>query len=771
MALSPGHIASLTGNLSLKAASYFAVGSDLSARKNLSVDVGGALTLVEVADTLQNHDVTDVGSTTVTTTVNNDHQVGTATDYYSCSWWGWSRCSYTYAVNNTWTAVTTGTTSTDQQIVSNTTSTIVQSADLIGRDVTLKAGSFNAPGSKILAQNSLSLTTTASLTLDAGTSKSGGIVDQDTQYTGWDVLPAGTITGKISVLDLGSDAVAAITSKVSAEDYLSFLNDQTHMQAVQALHNTSASALRQVARSVGVQKWQSSAAGAQFVDASSITEGQHSFVEALNANFAARALPPGLTQVALLGKSDWADVLSGEALNSAATKIETDILGTNWNVAARKVVGNDELVRALGWRYAARDALKQLGASVNTVLYSGGDLALTSGGDIGIKGGTVVAAGNNLRLDAGQDIVLLGVNGTGIVPNRANAGYYAADSVFLNSSALARASVTSGGDMTLAAKRDIWNVGSTLTSAGSLIASAEGDIRNQAIGTYFVQTAATGCQNAACGANGITFTPAEMLSGAGLVLTAKTDIVNRGSIMSAAGSVLLASEHDIVNDSRFGSYESNSLDIEDRPWWLFGGCRQCVHTHEFTGVVQGGDISTLLGDITLQAKNDVRNVGSRLAADGGRCHRAVGGAGCPDRRADGASQQPEQAVGLLGLVLLRLRKDLLEQLHHPVVAARRRHDIRQRQAQPDRHRRDADRADRPRALGRRYGQLRCRAEPEVSQPVGLEFWLGVQGLGHPGDAGDQGRAGRVCAICQHQSDAGGGASACHGQVARHQRVA
>ena len=107
-----------------------------------------------------------------------------------------------------------------------------------------------------------------------------------------------------------------------------------------------------------------------------------------------------------------------------------------------------------------------------------------------------------------------------------------------------------------------------------------------------------------------------MLSGSGLLLSARGDIVNRGSIISAAGSILLASERDIVNDARFGSYEYNSYDYEYRPWWAFGACIKCVHTHEFTGVVQGGDIATLVGDITLSAKRDIRNVGSHLTSGG-----------------------------------------------------------------------------------------------------------------------------------------------------------
>ena len=70
-------------------------------------------------------------------------------------------------------------------------------------------------------------------------------------------------------------------------------------------------------------------------------------------------------------------------------------------------------------------------------------------------------------------------------------------------------------------------------------------------------------------------------------------------------------------DARFGSYESNSLDIEEhiRIFGIDTGiCSRCVHTHESTGVVQGGDISTVSGSITIEAKRDITSVGSRLSS-------------------------------------------------------------------------------------------------------------------------------------------------------------
>ncbi len=341
--------------------------------------------------------------------------------------------------------------------------------------------------------------TTASLSLDAGTSKNDAATDAKTGgYTGWDALPAATVkAADVKFLDLGSDAVAAIAGNTTAETYLAFLDDQTHMKAVQALHYMTGYAIKPIARSVGVQSWQwkTSEAGFQYIDYASVVEGKHSFIEALNEDAAKRALPAGLANVSLLDKSAWAEVLSGITANSSAvSKIETDLLGANWGTATPTVVGNDELVRDLAWRFATDSGLTALKASANTVLYSGGDLSLTSGGDIGIKGGTVIAAANNVRLDAGQDIVLLGVNGAGIVANQANAAVYGS-TAFHDPTGLARASVSAGNDLTLVAKRDIWNVGSSISSVGDLTATAGGDIQNQAIGTYFTQTAETGCLN------------------------------------------------------------------------------------------------------------------------------------------------------------------------------------------------------------------------------------------------------------------------------------
>ena len=620
LALSPGYIASLTGDLSLKAASYFAVGSDLSARKTLTLDIGGAVTLVEVADTLKQREVIDIGSTTSTTRTSTLNTKGKETYSYSCGWFGWSRCSATRNVNTTTTSTTTAITGSESQKSDVTTNlTIVEASDLVGRDIDIKAGSLNAPGAKILAQDSLSLKTRTSLLLDSGAAKADAATIAATGgYAGWDALAATTLApNAIKVLDLGTDALAAIKSKATAESYEAFLEDQAHMQAVQALHYLSATDLRPVARRVGVQSWKlaTSKTGFTYVDAASVVEGKHTFIDALNAAFATRALPSTLATVSLLDKTDWAEELTGfTAKNAAIADIEADLLGADWNTAKLRAVANDELVRALGWRYATSAGLEKLNATSNTLLFAAGDLSLASDGDVGIKGGTVVASGGNLRVEAGQDIVLLGLNGAGIAANQATASS-TGSAGFYDPTALARALVSAGDNLTLIAKRDIWNVGSSISSVGDLSATAGGNIQNQAIGTTFTQTAETGCLNAACGTNGKTFTPAEMLSGFGLLLTAKSDIVNRGSVMSAFASAELTAGRDVVNDSRAATYESNSLDIENRaPWWLGGWCIECVHTHEFTGVVQGGNISTAMGSVVVDAKRDIRNVGATLSS-------------------------------------------------------------------------------------------------------------------------------------------------------------
>ena len=562
LVLSPGLIASLTGDLNLKAGNYYAIGSDLSAGRNLNLKVANYVGLEQVADTVRKYSDTATWSATTSTSKT------TQTETLDLSAWGWGRYSWQYQ----WA---TGGTSTSgyARNIQDVTTTIVAASDIIGRNVTIEAGTFNAPGAKIYAEAGLSLKTTGRLDLAPGLPKDTAAIDQITQYNGWDNVVADNKPVEVKFRELGLDPVAKIRGDAAlTAAYRDYLSTQDDMRAVLALRYSTAPQLRATARKVGVQSWtwKQSEQGVWYVDAASIVQGQSTFAKALGADFEAR----------------------------------------------KTAAADTDLMQALAWRFGIDEGKTKLATAANIILYAGADLTVASASDIGLTGGVVLTARNNIRLEAGNDIILIGVNTPGVIGTQANARLYGGGN-YNYQSTLSRASVVAGNDLTLVARRDIWNVGSTLTAGGNLIATAEGEIHNHAMRTYFVQSAASGCQNWACGrGDGVMYNPAEMMAGAGLVLTAKGDVVNQASVISAAGSILIASERDVINSAIKDKYLSNYLHIEDRPWWMFGACRTCIHIEEYTGAVQGGDISTLLGDITLQAGRDVRNIGSRLTAGG-----------------------------------------------------------------------------------------------------------------------------------------------------------
>ena len=167
--------------------------------------------------------------------------------------------------------------------------------------------------------------------------------------------------------------------------------------------------------------------------------------------------------------------------------------------------------------------------------------------------------------------------------------------------------ILSGGNLSLKAGGELTNQASSIAAYGDIAIEVKGAVKNYLTADKYVQTEHERLTGTETGSSaGVTTTVAGTLT--------KTDTW-KATWTSTQWLDQYKEDEQLALSPGYIASLSNSLDIEERaPWWLGGWCIKCIHTHEYTGVVQGGDISTLLGDIILSAKRDIRNVGSRLSA-------------------------------------------------------------------------------------------------------------------------------------------------------------
>ncbi len=180
-------------------------------------------------------------------------------------------------------------------------------------------------------------------------------------------------------------------------------------------------------------------------------------------------------------------------------------------------------------------------------------------------------------------------------------------------STLYRSAILSGGDLTLNTTGKVVVTGGTLSSKGNLFINAGGSIENRALQTSFKLTKAHGCEGSSCGRNGLSFAAGEILSGQGMILTTRNQLVNQASQIAAAGSIMIHARNHIVNTTRSGQYRI--VDIYKKKCFIV--CYSKTVRQENRAVIESGVIQTEFGDITLITdRYDIRNHGSFLSSGG-----------------------------------------------------------------------------------------------------------------------------------------------------------
>ena len=260
------------------------------------------------------------------------------------------------------------------------------------------------------------------------------------------------------------------------------------------------------------------------------------------------------------------------------------------------------------------------------ILQAGRDLTLVSGNDTILTGGTIANAKRNVRVDAGRDFVMLALRDTGLADGNdllaRQADFHAG---FLSTgpttsvaiSGTSPTALVAGGDMTIAAKRNVLNYGGSAVSSGSMIVAAGQDVLNDAVRSFYTLTAADGCANWACGMLGHRYKSGEFLAGSGLVVSAGRDIVNTGSQMAGAGSVLLTAARDVRNEALSSQFLIDYLERRNYIhilWWdIYVGS---TIINKYQGIVQESNVVSEFGSVSAQAGRDLINIGSVWSAGG-----------------------------------------------------------------------------------------------------------------------------------------------------------
>jgi filamentous hemagglutinin len=175
---------------------------------------------------------------------------------------------------------------------------------------------------------------------------------------------------------------------------------------------------------------------------------------------------------------------------------------------------------------------------------------------------------------------------------------------------LATAAISSGGNLSLSTGGDVVSFAGSIIAGENLYVIADGSIRNEALRTNFTLTDVNGCGGQACGQLGQNYKPAEILAGSGMLLTSGADIINYGSTIAAAGSLMADAQGDIKNTaitSQYLYYYVNTCS-------LF--CLVREKKELYRAAINQGNISTEFGELTLNAGNDVLVEASMVSSGG-----------------------------------------------------------------------------------------------------------------------------------------------------------
>lgn len=566
----PGIIRSLTGSATLKATgSYLAVGSSLRAAKAVSIEAGGQIKLASQAGI--NSTTTDEQSTTKLRSV---------------------ALVFTSYVANQSTS-STRTVQTDREQTSNV-------SEIIAENILLTSGGdLISTGSQLVAKSDLKISAGGSVVFDGGS----------------DLL--GTDNGEFAVnlRNFSNLANTLRTDSAVAKDYAAYLNADSLTEALTALH---------IAGNGTVVDGYADKVGAT-VDVSTFQQNQTVYraeqvLQAYRSFFRKKyrwvtVYVPEVVSVthAKLSVSEGADNIS-EAL--------TGLLDTRFGAAASDVSRlGDDVVNATGFDYAAMTALVETDDSTRTILEAGGNLEISAReGDIVASGGTVAHSGAAMKLAAKGDIALLSLRNTGlgdggdILARQEDfrAGFmYPTETASAQIRTLSPVSLISGGATTLSAGNDVNNFGASVVAGSDLVVSAGRDIQNDVIRYYYTLTAADGCQNSACGLDGHAFRAGEMLAGSGMILQAGRDVLNIGSNVGAAGSIIADAGNDIRSEALTSQFLINYLNQKKK---FFGITYQTTKIIENFGFIQDASIASEFGDVSLKATRDILLNGSALSA-------------------------------------------------------------------------------------------------------------------------------------------------------------
>lgn len=314
----------------------------------------------------------------------------------------------------------------------------------------------------------------------------------------------------------------------------------------------------------------------------------------------------------------------------------------------------DAFIEATAWRFSLESGMEQLNSTPRTIVYADNDLTLASAEDIYIEGATTIAAGNDLSIAADRRIGLLAaVNSQFRLADDAYDAFtkigetlqlgtlmrdpYSSETDGSGSNAtdvgavefayktrhytLSSTVLTSGGDLILAANGDageILNFGGSVIAGENLVVSAKTDIRNEVLRNNFTLTRSDGCGGSACGNTGHDYRPAEFLAGSGMLLTAGQDIINNGSIMSAAGTLMATAEGNIVNEAITSQYL----------YYYVNSCGFLCITRKkkklYRAAISEGVMSTEYGDLILDSGANILVDGSVLSAGAAVTLTAIG---------------------------------------------------------------------------------------------------------------------------------------------------
>lgn len=569
LTLNPGQIVSLSGDLSLKAKNYSALGSILSAAGDLNLDVDENISLVQVVDT-EKHSVT-------TTTHKKTNNAYTTSYGYqrSYGWWWWRR-TYTrwYYTRRQYSS-----SHTKSANIERDDKTIVAASNLFGQNITIKADNIYAPGAKIAAEQDLSVLTTGSLYLEGDTPKdtsatTGLNVADITHYNEWDYIDFSEDVPDFNVQDFGSDKVASINDGAETQDaYEAFTHSKELLRALYVLSQLSSGhEISDAAKAVGVQEWKTATSekGFEYTLQEGLVEGEKNF------------------SVALLNRFD------------AATN------------SPNRLASDSNLIEKMAWRFVSEQAIDDIAESPYTVLHAK-NITIASDEDVSLLGGTLIDASQDLKIVAGRDVLLTPVRGGVKGAVDAIATKYKSEGLWK----LSPVSVGAGRDLSITAGGDVYNIGGSLWADDSIIINAAGDIQNVGVRSNFKLTSAHGCGYSACGRTGYRFTPADMVAQGSILLTAGGSILNHAADIITDGSIYLQAGEDIVNEAKTGKF--THVDYYRR-WvkrkWYGKKTVYTIRKYAQTPVVRGSAIEAKGGDLILSVGRDLMNFGGLIEAQG-----------------------------------------------------------------------------------------------------------------------------------------------------------